>query len=367
MCDGSLSDGGVGAAAADNDDENENARSSSSSSYPSLPHQSMNDYRAHARLRDGKTHEGKKYKNADLLRRIYAKVHKFCKKDPGKVTLFTMAVLVASEVPMYLFALLDILKLKSLFKYRLHYDPSEASHLGIRRYPPNGLTWKAFKVCERNFWGAYLIPGSLAILAANKLKIFVYDTDEEGVNWKRILTEALAISVGSDVLFYLLHRFVHSPGMYKSWHKMHHEFKYTIAFAHHWMTFKEAVIMMFPQVLPPFFLTLLRGGKKTHILSMWIAFCFTQLNGIIGHAGWRLPGVPTWFPFLQPSYHDHHHVDYSGNFAAIYPLTDILFGTYNNPKMDSGGVAWAKHILAGGKRVRARQPWPWKPSNVATK
>ena len=297
---------------------------------------------------------------ADFLRRMYAKVHSYCGKDPGNTTLFTMAILVASEMPMHFFTLLDILQLKSLFKYRLHYDPSEASHLGVRKYPPLGLIWKAFKVSERNFLFAYLIPATAAILAANKLKIFVYETEEEGVNWKRILLESLAISVGADVFFYLLHRLVHQPSMYKDWHKMHHEFKYTIAYAHHWMTYKEALIFMFPQVAPPLIMWAITG-RKTHILSMWIAFVFTQINGTLGHAGWRIPGLPRWFPFFQPAYHDHHHVDYSGNFAAVYPLTDMVFGTYNHPKLDNGGKVWSNYLAKNvGKPRRARAPWPYK-------
>merc|ERR1711879_878887 len=66
---------------------------------------------------------------------------------------------------------------------------------------------------------------------------------------------------------------------------------------------------------------------KAHLVSMWVAFCFTQLNVIIGHAGYQMPFIPKWLPSLQAEYHDFHHVDYKSNFGAIYPFTDKRFGT----------------------------------------
>ena len=115
------------------------------------------------------------------LARLYKKLYDRFKGDPGKLTLFTMVVLIGSEAPIWFFTLLDVLKLKSLFKYRLHYDRELSGHLGVRKYPPNDLILKTAIAAEKNFFGAYLIPGSLAIMAANKLGIFVYDTEEKPV------------------------------------------------------------------------------------------------------------------------------------------------------------------------------------------
>ena len=134
------------------------------------------------------------------------------------------------------------------------------------------------------------------------------------------------ISILSDILFYLLHRLMHTPKMYIPFHKKHHEFKYSIALVHHYMEYKEALVFALPQALPPLIFMLIRG-EKIHILSMWCAFVFTQINAILGHASYKVP-IPSWFPFFQPSYHDLHHIDYSVNFGAIFTFTDMLFGTY---------------------------------------
>ena len=101
-----------------------------------------------------------------------------------------IVMLIISEAPMYLFTLLDILKLKALYKYRLHYTKEVSSHLGLRVYPPISTILSALKTTEKNFWFAYVLPGSLAIQIANKLGIFVYDTDKE-LDWKRIVKEVV--------------------------------------------------------------------------------------------------------------------------------------------------------------------------------
>lgn len=270
---------------------------------------------------------GRQFARRDFLGRLYKRLHDYYKGDKGKLTLFTIVILICSDMPIYFYSLLDALKLKALYKYRLHYDPSLASHLGARKYPPNDLLWKTLKGAEMNFFGAYVIPGALAIKLASKLGIFVYDTDEKEVNWRRILTESFKISILSDFFFYALHRFLHRDGWYIPYHKKHHTFKYTIAAAHHWMSFKEALLFALPQALPPIVLGAL-SGKKMHLLSMWIAFVFTQMNVISGHSGYQLPFIPKWFPTLQAEYHDFHHVDHMVNYGAIYPFTDWVFGTY---------------------------------------
>jgi sterol desaturase/sphingolipid hydroxylase (fatty acid hydroxylase superfamily) len=124
-------------------------------------------------------------------------------------------------MPIYLFTFLDILKLDSLFKYRLHYARSVSGHLDTRHYPPMEVIKDVAKTAEFNFLFAYAVPGYLAISAANKLGIHVYDTDRE-LTWKRLAKEVLLISVVADFCFYGLHRLMHTPEFYQAFHKKHH-------------------------------------------------------------------------------------------------------------------------------------------------
>ena len=255
---------------------------------------------------------------------LWEKIHDYCKGDPGQITLMTIAMLIVSDTPIYFFTLLDILKLPSLYKYRLHYAQDVSSHLGNRVYPPWEAIKSAFKESEFNFIFAYVIPGYLAIKLANKLGIFIYDTDRK-VSIKRIFKETVLISLLADVLFYLVHRVVHSPMLYQIFHKKHHEYRYSMALAHHFMTYKEALLFSLPQALPPIMLIPFFG--KMHIASMWCGMFFTQLGAILGHAGYHFVTLPEWLPFFRPAYHDFHHVDYSVNFGANFEFTDAIFGT----------------------------------------
>jgi len=256
---------------------------------------------------------------------LYKKIFDHYKGDPGKITLLTIFMLVVSDMPLYFFTLLDILKLPSLYKFRLHYARDVAGHLGNRVYPPLSVIKDAAKNGEFNFIFGYVIPGYLAIKLANKLKIFVYDVDRE-VTMKRVIKETILISLLADVCFYLMHRVVHRPGLYQFFHKKHHEFKYSMAMAHHYMEFHEALMFALPQALPPMMLIPFFG--RMHVLSMWCGMFFTQLGAILGHAGWNFVPLPEWMPFFRPGYHDLHHVDYSVNFGANFEFTDKLFGTF---------------------------------------
>ncbi len=82
---------------------------------------------------------------------------------------------------------------------------------------------------------------------------------------------------------------------------------------------------MLPPVIPP----LLLGS---HITIVWAIVLLTQLGGILGHSAFMLPVVSNRFttliPFLNSEYHDLHHLRYNVNYGAVWPLVDMLFGTY---------------------------------------
>jgi len=243
-----------------------------------------------------------------MLLDLWKKIHDHYKGDPAKITLLTIVMLVVSDMPLYFFTLLDLLKLKSLYKYRLHYANEVSAHLGSRVYPPWEVVKETAKNAEFNFIFAYVIPGYLAIKAANKLKIFIYDTERE-VSIKRIVKETIAISLLADVFFYLVHRVVHLPQYYQLFHKKHHEFKYSLALAHHYMEYHEALLFALPQALPPMLLLPFFG--RMHIVSMWAGMFFTQFGAILGHAGWNFLQLPSWMPFFRPGYHDYRMLPFN--------------------------------------------------------
>jgi len=149
-----------------------------------------------------------------VLLRTWHAIHDHFKGDKNKLFLFTLAMLVITEVPIWMFTALDLLALPSLHQYRLHYAREVSDHLGNRVYPPWEVVKKTMKVAEFNLLFAYLVPGYLAIKASNALKIYLYDFDRESLTYWRAFKESLAITVVADIMFYWIHRFLHTSSYY---------------------------------------------------------------------------------------------------------------------------------------------------------
>ena len=235
---------------------------------------------------------------------------------------FTLPVLLVSEIPLWFFTIIDYLQLRCADKYRIHYSKIEKKR--PRNYPTNVELWKAFKVHCINFFGIYCSVFVLGVGFACQTNIVPYSFSKElPSNW---LLQFILCSFCSDVLFYVFHRAVHSKGLYQRLHKMHHEYIYTIALAHHYMDPLEATIFMLPPIIPP----ILMGS---HITVVWAMVLLTQFGGIMGHSAFLLPifGTSrwtTWIPFLNSQYHDLHHLRFNVNYGAVWPIVDMLFGTY---------------------------------------
>lgn len=233
----------------------------------------------------------------------------------------TLPVLLVSEIPLWFFTVLDLLKLRCADKYRIHYSKVEKKR--PRLYPTKAELWKAFKVHCVNFFGLYCGVFLVGVGAACKTNIIPYSFAKELPAWW--LPEFLLCSFAADVLFYVFHRAVHSKGLYVRLHKMHHEWIYTIALAHHYMDPLEAAIFMLPPIIPPMLL-------GSHITIVWAMVILTQLGGILGHSAFMIPVLSNkytkWIPFINSEYHDLHHLRFNVNYGAVWPVVDRIFGTY---------------------------------------
>ena len=137
----------------------------------------------------------------------------------------TLPVLLISEIPLWFFTVLDYMKLKYFDTWRIHY--SKIDQKRPRNYPTNQELYKAFKVHCINFFGIYCSVFVVGVGIACQTNIVPYSFAKDLPNYW--ILEFLFCSLMSDVLFYVLHRAVHSKGLYQRLHKMHHEWIYTIA------------------------------------------------------------------------------------------------------------------------------------------
>ena len=143
---------------------------------------------------------------------------------------------------------------------------------------------------------------------------------------------------------------------------MHHRWVYPIAIAHHYAEVAEAAMFMLPPIIPPVLL-------GSHITIVWAIVLLTQLGGILGHSGFMIPVLSnrytTWIPFINSEYHDLHHLRYNVNYGAVWPIVDMIFGTYREePIIYKHG--FEAELAVVEPKVSEKQSEPKEPQPGAT-
>lgn len=120
----------------------------------------------------------------------------------------------------------------------------------------------------------------------------------------------------ADLIFYTIHRSIHTKYLYKKIHKYHHE--WTAPFA-------PATLYVHP-------LEHLMGNLGAAILPMFILginwqFClflifYTSATPIVGHSGYR-----SKYKLFNSTSHDIHHKFFKYNYGASYGICDKIMGT----------------------------------------
>ncbi|MEZ5464573.1 MAG: sterol desaturase family protein [Lysobacteraceae bacterium] len=146
------------------------------------------------------------------------------------------------------------------------------------------------------------------------------------------LGQVLAFLFIMDFFYYWFHRAQHVIGPLWAQHKLHHsEFSLNVTTGnrHHWL---EEPMRVFALWLP---IGLLFQQKPITLAWLWSAFL---LWGYFIHLNIRLPLGPLTPVLGGPQLHRIHHSNLpehtDRNFAAFFPVFDILFGTYCRPGKD---------------------------------
>jgi sterol desaturase/sphingolipid hydroxylase (fatty acid hydroxylase superfamily) len=133
-----------------------------------------------------------------------------------------------------------------------------------------------------------------------------------------------------DFFYYWHHRLQHTVPSFWVIHRLHHSTESVNAlasFRHHWL---EEPMRVFTMTIPMALLF-----DITPVQGAWIAFALGQL-GVFIHANLRIPFGRLTPLFTGPQLHRLHHSykpeHLNKNYSAIFPVWDILFGTYCSPK-----------------------------------
>ncbi len=130
-----------------------------------------------------------------------------------------------------------------------------------------------------------------------------------------VLRDFLAIFYLYDFFFYINHRLIHIPLLYKKIHKLHHSIYANCAFSANYMTYVDYLL----EIIFPFWLALYIYNSC--FMSSYIFAIIGQLNGAITHSGYNLKY------FVNPINHMGHHLYFNKNYGIGGPW-DYLFKTY---------------------------------------
>lgn len=116
-----------------------------------------------------------------------------------------------------------------------------------------------------------------------------------------------------EILFYIAHRILHVPALYRRFHKTHHEFTAPVALsAQYCHPLEQLLANTLPIALPPVVL-------RTNLLTMWGFLAYQLVETASVHSGYDFWGG--W-----AKHHDLHHERFWGNFGAV-GWVDWMVGT----------------------------------------
>jgi sterol desaturase/sphingolipid hydroxylase (fatty acid hydroxylase superfamily) len=146
-----------------------------------------------------------------------------------------------------------------------------------------------------------------------------------------LLWAVLLYLLAMDFLEYVFHRAQYAWPFLWAMHSLHHSdpsVNVTTTPRHFWVEPAIKVLFVYPLVA-----VLLKPSAV--ILGAYIAMGYWNF---VSHMNVRLSFGRFWFVLNSPQYHRIHHVAdarYSDcNFAALFPVYDLIFGTHRRPAKD---------------------------------
>lgn len=133
-----------------------------------------------------------------------------------------------------------------------------------------------------------------------------------------------------DFYFYVTHRLMHIPWMYRKVHVVHHRSVKTNPYTSFSMHPMEKVIELF---FYPLIILLLPLTGTTLLVFVLIS----TLVNFIGHSGFefnKLSKIPPNPLATTPTFHEGHHIHPNTNFSLYLILWDHLLGTAYQPRQE---------------------------------
>ncbi|MCE2731780.1 MAG: sterol desaturase family protein [Flammeovirgaceae bacterium] len=150
-------------------------------------------------------------------------------------------------------------------------------------------------------------------------------TEVADFGWPYLLISFFVVLFLDDTFFYWSHRAMHTSGLYRFFHRVHHEStdpSPLTAFAFHP---SEALVENLMHVVLPFLFPI-------HVGVMITWQIFSMLNNVLAHLGYEIyPKSWLSIPVLKfktaSTHHNMHHQLFNGNYALYFTWWDKWMGT----------------------------------------
>lgn len=149
--------------------------------------------------------------------------------------------------------------------------------------------------------------------------------------WVQSLPFIVALFIAfftTDLFQYWAHRFFHTRVYLWRFHSIHHSTQNMDWLAGSRTHFMDIFFTRAMTFIPLYVL-----GFSTTVFNVYIIFI--AIHAVLIHANTRVNFGFIKYIFTTPQYHHWHHCEdpkyYGHNFASIFPLIDIIFGTYYLP------------------------------------
>jgi sterol desaturase/sphingolipid hydroxylase (fatty acid hydroxylase superfamily) len=137
-----------------------------------------------------------------------------------------------------------------------------------------------------------------------------------------VVLHVLTCFVIEDFGNYWIHRWLHTPWLYRHIHYWHHQWNTPFSLAATDAHPLEVILLGIPTIAGPVLLS-------SHLLTTLVWMMLRQYEAIDIHSGYEFRwNLNAYLPFYGGTeHHDYHHYLYSGNYASIFTYCDEVYGT----------------------------------------
>jgi sterol desaturase/sphingolipid hydroxylase (fatty acid hydroxylase superfamily) len=221
----------------------------------------------------------------------------------------------------------------TIFLFLLEYLPYKFNLERLDGKKINNKTrFHQVKIAYRNIFFGVFIVTLFVFRPLNELGLIqmYFDIDKHGMLWY-ILSFPMTLFF-FDLYFYLTHKMLHLPWMYKKFHYIHHKSKSPTASTLYYFHFVEQLIISIN--IPVMLLVM-----PIHIDALIFTYVSISFLGCYGHSGYKFfpkkiiqyytPSAFVSKYFMFSSEHFRHHSKNKGFFGLYFKIWDYVFNTHD--------------------------------------